>query len=71
MFKCRDKFCSWPEIKSNEDADKCSSKAVYRSGANRACWYHRDGGGCLECGGNVIHSSGCKMCVSCGWSACG
>lgn len=26
---------------------------------------------CPECGGNLLHESGCVTCPYCGWSACG
>lgn len=28
------------------------------------------GGTCPECGGDLVHESGCVRCLSCGWSRC-
>lgn len=72
MLKCNGKFCSFPEIKSDEDVVRCNAKNIHhRPGWKGKCFYQRDGGGCEECGGRVIRASACKICVVCGASSCG
>lgn len=72
MQKCNGKFCSNPAIKTVEDARKCIEAILANHpGWNRVCFYHRVGEGCEECGGRVVRSGGCYICISCGYSPCG
>jgi len=70
---CGEKFCSNPEIKNEDDAADCVAAILKNVPDWKAdnCWFRRAGQGCEECGGKVIHASGCQHCVVCGWSACG
>ena len=70
MFKCFDKFCSNPELKTEEDTWNCvdtrlANKPDWKPGM---CFYQRDGAGCAECGGRTIKGSACAHCIVCGWS---
>jgi hypothetical protein len=71
MFKCGDKFCSNPNIKSETDAQDCKElMMVTRPKWKGTCFFQRQGKGCDECGGKMIKGSGCSHCVECGWSKC-
>jgi len=73
--RCGEKFCSNPEIKNEHDAADCVAIILKNVPDWKVsnCWFHRAGQGCPECGGKVIHASGCVQCqdLACGWSACG
>lgn len=69
MLKCDDKFCSNNEVK---DTQECrNSKKNNHPTWSGACFWQREGFGCEDCGGKVVRTSGCYVCVECGYSPCG
>lgn len=72
MQKCYGKFCSNPEIKLDFDVRNCvATKQANHPDWKGACFYHREGLGCEECGGKTVRASACMYCLVCGWSKCG
>jgi len=65
---CGEKFCSNPEIKDTKECRDAILKNYPEWKGN--CFFMRQGQGCEECGGKMVHAGGCQHCLSCGWSPC-